>query len=434
MHNKKKLEQLRAKIKEIQEKDLKDNIIGELSEQEKKLSEQLEIYKSMKRNKGVEFVYLESAKGSITSPLAMYKRINEYGEYFNREKIYIDRIGEVEIDISKIELLGFKKYLEKEEDIKLSKCMFIDIETTGLESGSGTIAYIIGLGFFDNASFVVRQFFLRDFDEEHALLSAVNEYAGKFEYVFTYNGKRFDINILQNRYTLNRIPFKLSELTHIDIYTILRSLYLNNRGGLSLSTVEKELIGIERLDDIASYLIPDIYYQYLKRGYSELLEYVFEHNAQDVVSLAGLALYLDKAFLMDECNEKLMGAIYYHYGKCAAERGDYKEAIRCYEEAIKYNLNKKTIRIIIKDLCKFYKVEGEEHKVFELVRDIYDRMPDVISYAYLKKLALYYENKERDLMAAFYYAAKCSECFDEIKEDEGYIKRIFKKMMKSINK
>ena len=43
---------------------------------------------------------------------------------------------------------------------------FLDTETTGLAGGTGTCAFLIGVGSIEPAGFRLRQFFMRDYGEE----------------------------------------------------------------------------------------------------------------------------------------------------------------------------------------------------------------------------------------------------------------------------
>ncbi len=427
----KKIEQLREQIRKIQENSVIREQDKNVQDEGIELKDQFEVYKSSKKSNKVEFVYLNSSRGSILSPLIMYKRINEYGEYYQKERIYIDHIGEVEISDTKLGLEGFKSYLNNDRHIQLDKCLFLDIETTGLETGCGTIAYMIGLGFFEGSSFTVRQFFLRDFDEEHAFLLSINEYANKYDYLFTYNGKRFDMNILRNRYMMNRISFDLEELLHIDLYRVLKELHKYSKRKLNLKVIENELLGIERKEDLAPNLIPEAYYRYLRKGYSELLEYVFEHNSQDVASLAGIALYLDKAFLQEESYGKLAGEINFYFGKMAYKKNDYIQAKNFYGKAINYDINQKIYSEIFHDLYRIYKKEKDYDNIMNLLIDFYARLPEKINSNKLKKIAIYFEKDEKDLAKALYFAVKYMDR-DNIK-GKDFVKRIFKKMLKEVN-
>jgi uncharacterized protein YprB with RNaseH-like and TPR domain len=60
----------------------------------------------------------------------------------------------------------------------LAKTIFLDLETTGLSGGAGTVAFLVGCGWFDLGAFQVRQFLLTSYAAERALLAAVADFFG----------------------------------------------------------------------------------------------------------------------------------------------------------------------------------------------------------------------------------------------------------------
>ena len=81
--------------------------------------------------------------------------------------------------------------------------MFLDLETTGLSGGAGTVAFLVGIGFFENGAFRTRQFLLPGFASERALLHAVAECLGEAGCLVTYNGKTFDLPVMETRWLLS---------------------------------------------------------------------------------------------------------------------------------------------------------------------------------------------------------------------------------------
>ena len=53
------------------------------------------------------------------------------------------------------------------------RMLFVDLETTGLAGGAGTYAFLVGFGWFEGASFRVRQFLLTSYAVERVLLEEV---------------------------------------------------------------------------------------------------------------------------------------------------------------------------------------------------------------------------------------------------------------------
>ena len=60
-----------------------------------------------------------------------------------------------------------------------------------------------------------------------------------------------------------------------------------------LATVERELLGVMREDDLPGSEAPAAWLHYLRGGSAEKLRRVAHHNAQDLSSLAGLLLHLE---------------------------------------------------------------------------------------------------------------------------------------------
>lgn len=169
-----------------------------------------------------------------------------------------------------------------------SRLAYFDIETTGLSSGTGTYVIIAGLGSFEPDGFRMRQYFLADIGAERAMLAMLAGDLGRFEGVVTYNGRAFDLPFVQTRMTLARLPFPSVAMPHIDLLHAVRRLYRHRMPGCRLAEAERHVLRIERLDDVPGALIPSLYFDYVRAGRAAPLRGVFRHNAEDVLSLAGI--------------------------------------------------------------------------------------------------------------------------------------------------
>lgn len=184
-------------------------------------------------------------------------------------------------------------------DVDPGSVAYVDIETTGLSGGSGTVAFLIGVGRFENGAFRVRQFFMEDFHEEPALIEAVAAELDEAAGIVTYNGKRFDLPILETRWRLARRAPKFPAL-HLDLLYPARRLWRGRLADCRLSTVEREILGILRYSDAPSAEIPQIYFDYVRGVRPERMTAVFDHHAQDIFSLAALAGALGRAVTAPE--------------------------------------------------------------------------------------------------------------------------------------
>ena len=138
--------------------------------------------------------------------------------------------------------------------------LFVDLETTGLAGGAGSYAFLVGCGWFARGRFHVRQFLLSSFASERALLEAVGDLAGTVDAVVTYNGKSFDLPLIETRYALNRLTTPFAEMPHVDMLHHARRLWHGDEEGHRLSSLEASLLGHEREGDVAGFEIPARYF------------------------------------------------------------------------------------------------------------------------------------------------------------------------------
>jgi len=178
---------------------------------------------------------------------------------------------------------------ERLREFRLDRAVFLDTETTGLAGGTGTYAFLVGVGRFEHGNFVLRQYFMRDYDEELPMLVPLAELFRDADGVVTYNGKAFDIPLLQTRFVTARVRIDLEEVPHLDLLHVARRLWRARLRDCSLSNVEREVLGVKRCGDIPSYLIPKVYFDYLRSRDARRLKAVFYHNEQDILSLVGVA-------------------------------------------------------------------------------------------------------------------------------------------------
>ena len=172
----------------------------------------------------------------------------------------------------------------------LREAAFLDTETTGLAGGTGTAAFLVGLGFVDGDRFRVRQYFMRDYPEEPALLRGLAEDLRRFSRLVTFNGRAFDVPLLESRYRLSRERFPLDSALHFDLLHPARRLWKLRLESCRLQSLETALLGLRRQGDVPGEEIPQIWFDYLRRRDGRALVRVLEHNRLDVVSLAALSV------------------------------------------------------------------------------------------------------------------------------------------------
>jgi hypothetical protein len=193
------------------------------------------------------------------------------------------------LDMDRLAVLGDDPALR---GLDYREGLFLDTETTGLAGGTGTVAFIIGLGWFEGDAFLTRQLFARDYGEERATLLALREGLAGKRFLVSFNGKAFDANLLAARFIMNRMPNPLAGLTHLDLLHPARRLLSHRLADRRLGSLETALLGFEREGDIPGSDIPQRYFDWLRRRDGRLMADVFTHNRLDILSLAALAAHL----------------------------------------------------------------------------------------------------------------------------------------------
>lgn len=171
----------------------------------------------------------------------------------------------------------------------------LDTETTGLGSAAGTVAFLIGVSWWEGDRMRLVQLMLPDHSEEGALLDALTHLVPPDACLVTYNGRSFDWPLLETRYRMGRrVPPGLSR--HLDLLLLVRRLFRHRLPDARLQTVERHLLRRHRAPDIPSWEIPAIYHSFLRGGSAAPIRVVARHNAEDVVTLGRILAHLERGY------------------------------------------------------------------------------------------------------------------------------------------
>ena len=178
----------------------------------------------------------------------------------------------------------------EEPAVDLSRALFLDTETSGLAGGTGTFAFLIGVGWVEEERFRVTQLLLRDPLGEAGMLEELAVMAADGRDLVTYNGGSFDLPLLETRFALNGLPSPFRGARHLDLLHPARRLFKPRHENARLSTLEREVLEVERDDDIPGDRIPQVFFDFLRYGHHPAMESVLAHNRYDILTLAALAL------------------------------------------------------------------------------------------------------------------------------------------------
>lgn len=232
------------------------------------------------------------AAGSTSRELAERLAAAVDGEVVQTERGTIVRVEPHAIDlpVDRPRLAGLPG--QPPPDVPL---VCLDTETTGLGTAAGTLAFLVGLGWWSGSRFEQVQLLLPDHGDEPALLDAVAAALPPVAWLVTYNGLTFDWPLLTTRYRLaHRAAPPLAG--HLDLLTHVRRLFRHRLGDARLATVERDVLRVRRDGDVAGWEIPERYLQFVHGGAAQPLAFVVEHNAEDVRSLARLLAHLDTEY------------------------------------------------------------------------------------------------------------------------------------------
>jgi uncharacterized protein len=176
--------------------------------------------------------------------------------------------------------------------------LFLDLETTGLFGGAGTQAFLVGCAAIDGDSIRVRQFLLPGFEHERAVLNEVQSWSKTHGALVTYNGRSFDVPLIETRFMFHRLPCPLDGVPHLDMLHASRRLWRQrplttgtpdpDDSSCSLAVLEKHIAGLHRVGDVPGYEIPSRFFRFVRDGDARPLEAVLEHNRLDLISLAAV--------------------------------------------------------------------------------------------------------------------------------------------------
>jgi uncharacterized protein YprB with RNaseH-like and TPR domain len=342
---------------------------------------------------------------------------NELGTFFCVDRYFplSHRHGRVELErLLQVPRESFSVLAKGDESasVDLERAFFLDTETTGLAGGSGTCPFLIGVGFVEDGAFVLRQLFMRDYREEGAMLRAFLELASRYELLVSYNGKSFDVPLLENRFVLNRQPFSLEGKLHFDLLHPARSLWKARFESCRLADLEGWLLGIERENDPSGYLIPNIYFRFLRTGDASELPYLFEHNAHDILSLAALTVTASDMLAEENLPENPIDD--FSLGRLFERVEEQERSILHYNRAVESGVTGSARRRSLRGLADLHKRRGEIEKAREVWEEL-SREEGLESVLALHELAMHREHHEKDFASAL---ALCNDALGRL--DSGY--------------
>ena len=281
-----------------------------------------------------------------------------------------------------------------------SEWAFLDTETTGLAGGTGTCAFLVGVGRITPDGFRVRQFFMRDYAEEASLLSSLSEHLAPFRVLITYNGRTFDQPLLETRYRLNRARPPFSKLAyHVDLLYGARRLWKLRYDSCRLVDLETNVLGFERQGDVPGALIPYLYFEYLRTRRAARLLPVFQHNATDILTLACLTGIVPHAFKDPGAAPVRHAAELLGLARWLRQGGEIEQARALFARAVDAGLHDELLFRTLWEMTALDRKLGDSGRALERLEELASAHNPFRARA-LEELAKHYEHHTRDYTRA----------------------------------
>jgi uncharacterized protein YprB with RNaseH-like and TPR domain len=305
--------------------------------------------------------------------------------------------------------------------------VFFDLETTGLNGGAGTHAFLVGCGWFDaDGGFVTEQHLLTDFSGERTMLGVVAEDLERAGTLMSFNGKSFDAPMLETRYLFHRLDSPCAGRAHVDLLHPARRFWgTASEAGCSLGALEQQILAVTRTGDVAGFEIPARYFRFVRTGDAAPLVDVLHHNRLDLLSLAGLTARIFQLVEAGpehaaEAREALaLGRVYREAGLDERAQEAFERALTLAEEDRSpkgkdfwFATRRAERSAIIVDALRALAVGARRQRRHEFAATCWRRLietagcPAHVVREAIEALAIHHEHRARDLAAAKLFALR----------------------------
>lgn len=326
-----------------------------------------------------------------------------HGEHFEAEKLWERHRRHGSVDISDLAELP-EDLLEQLSAGAIPRAhptrwAFLDTETTGLAGGTGTYAFLAGVGSIEPAGFRLRQFFMRDFGEEASMLHRLAEHLERFDVLITYNGKAYDQPLLETRYRMVRSRPPFGRMEHLDLLFGARRLWKLRLESCRLVELENRILGVEREGDLPGEMIPYVYFEYLRTERAFRLVPIFHHNAIDILSLACLTAIVPFAFRAPADAPLRHGADLIGLARWLVQGERYEEALALFRRAVEMGLPDPLLFPALWEIAATEKRLGRAERALDVIAEL-AAAPNAYRGRALEALAKHYEHRERNYAIA----------------------------------
>lgn len=325
------------------------------------------------------------------------------------------------------------KELMRGRKIEPSRCLFLDIETSEM-GDMGTLPFMVGVGWFEHDQYILWQYFLREPEDEPAMLASLSELIQSQKALVTFNGKHFDVPVLEQRFKMNNQQFGLKKFPNLDLLPFARLRWKNSLPSRRLIHLERDVLGIQRTsEDVQGYQIPGMYAGYLSDNDFEPIRQILYHNEMDVISMVTLATELTQAN-----QEPRAKSLTWHHmmdmGLWYLRHGKIEQAEKALIESLERIPPPEQQIFMLEKLTDIFTKSGREKDAvpyWELWHELDDVNPEP-----RLALAKHYETIEHDLEKALYWCELALDAAENLplEPQRGMLLAAIQKRLKRLRK
>ncbi|RMF99384.1 MAG: hypothetical protein D6735_15460 [Acidobacteria bacterium] len=315
------------------------------------------------------------------------------------------------------EIIKWSGFKHQDENFSISDFLFVDVETSGEYGGAGVICFLVGIGKVSDQEIHLSQYLILHPEDELAQLIELEKIFLSAKGFLTYNGKSFDLPLLDSRFQYHQIPLPTREGLHIDLLLLSRKIWKNHSPNRALRTMEATVLGIERsVEDVPGWLIPSLFRDFLLTKDASFLNPVLYHNKMDVLSMVHLYFHIADLFTNPLERSKENAEIHFCLASFYQSIGEIDRAIEAFETCLPY-LPEASQRIALSEnLASLYK----HQKRYQNAIEKWQEAASLGSLSAHLELAKYYEHLQKDLNTARRWVEAASKLLEDNKKMDRF--------------
>ena len=295
-------------------------------------------------------------------------------------------------------------------EFEIDDALFIDIEATGLSHGAGTLAFMIGIGWYEDAeNFRVEQIVLKDPNDELEQLKELKKHLERKSFLVSFNGKSYDLSVLQSRMAMHRLysprESELKLTPHIDLLHLYRAIWGKSLPNCRLGTLEEAILGWKRENDVPGAIVPSLYFAYLQTGDARTLDPILKHNRWDILSMVSLLFFISHEVSHPEDIQEHQRLI--QLGHLLNRRGEFQSSKNIADHLLQRNLAREQQNAALHIGIKAVKSLKQHHLLYPLLHTLTEQFPED-GPGWIER-SKYEEHRLKDYVAALHSAKRAVE-------------------------